>query len=188
MNIEFINTTIAVIALLMSGFIIIRDYLLPAEVKMFFGDSLQIVHADRNKIQINLNLTNSRNKLSIINKLEGFLKSPDGNNYRYVWNIFYKLKGNSAVPDRFPTSIAVLAKSSVFQGIEFISDDRFTWVEGKYEFSIKGWVNIGLDQKSNLSPVKIIFYLSKDDIDYLSDNSIRESYKVTPMRPVRIVN
>src|SRR3989344_7727999 len=133
MNLGFINIIIAGVALLMSGFILIRDYLLPAKIKMFFGDSFQIVHADRNKIQINFNLTNSRNKLSVINKLAAVLSSPNGNSYKYVWNVFYKLEGNSALPDRFPTSIAVLAKSSVFQGIEFISYDRFTWVEGKYE-------------------------------------------------------
>ena len=74
MDIEFINTIIAVTALLMSGFIIIRDYLLPAEVKMFFGDSFQIVHADRNKIQINLNLTPDEIHKSI---LEGKLNATD---------------------------------------------------------------------------------------------------------------
>ena len=126
MNLEFINTIIAVVALLMSGFIMIRDYFLPAKVEMFFGDSFQIVHTDRNKIQVNFNLTNSRNKLSVINRLEAVLNSPNGNKYRYVWNIFYKLEGHSAVLEQIPTSIAVLAKSSVFQGIEFISDERFT--------------------------------------------------------------
>ena len=188
MNLEYINTIIAGSALLMSGFIIIRDYLLPAKVKTFFGDSFQIVHADRNKIQINFNLTNSRNKLSVINRLEAVLNSPNGNKYRYVWNIFYKLEGNSAVPDRFPTSIAVLAKSSVFQGIEFISDERFTWVEGRYEFNIKGWADRGISQESNLSPSKIAFSLNKEDVDWLSDNSIRGSGGVTPMRPIRILN
>lgn len=175
-------------ALLMSGFIIIRDYLLPAKIKLFFGDSFQIVRADRNKIQINLNLTNSRNKLSVVNRLEAILSSPNGNKYRYVWNIFYKLDGNSAVPERFPTSIAVLAKSSVFQGIEFISDECFTWVEGAYEFNIIGWADRGTGQKNNLCPVKIVFSLNKDDIDCLSNYPVIESGGVIPMRKVRIIN
>ena len=187
MDLEFINTIIAGAALLMSGFILIRDYLLPAKVKMFFGDSFQIVHADRNKIQINFNLTNSRNKLSVINKLAAILSSPNGNSYKYVWNVFYKLEGNSALPDRFPTSIAVLAKSSIFQGIEFISDDRFTWVEGKYEFDIEGWADRGTSQRSNLS-AKVIFSLGKDDVDYLSNNSTRGTGIIIPMRPIRITN
>ena len=134
MDLEIINTIIAGTALLMSGFMIIRDYFLPAKVKLFFGDSFQIVCVERNKIQINLNLTNSRNKLSVINRLEAVLSSPNGNKYNYVWNIFYKLEGGRSVLERIPTSIAVLAKSSVFQGIEFIADESFTWVEGKYEF------------------------------------------------------
>lgn len=187
MDLEFMNTIIAGTALLMSGFILIRDYLLPAKVKMFFGDSLQIVHADRNKIQINFNLTNSRNKLSVINKLAAVLSSPNGNSYKYVWNVFYKLEGYNALPDRLPTSIAVLAKSSVFQGIEFISDDRFTWVEGKYEFDIYGWANRGASQKNNIS-AKVIFSLSKDDVDYLTNNSTRGVGRVIPMRPIRIMN
>lgn len=187
MNLEYINTIIAGAALLISGFILIRDYLLPAKIKMFFGDSLQIVHADRNKIQINFNLTNPRNKLSVINKLAAVLSSPDGNSHKYVWNVFYKLEGNNALPDRFPTSIAVLAKSSIFQGIEFISDDRFTWVEGKYEFDIHGWANRGADQKNNVS-AEVIFSLSKDDVDYLNDNSTRGTGTVIPMRPIRITN
>ncbi len=187
-KLEIISTIIASTALLISGFIMIRDYLLPAKVKMFFGDSFQIVHADRNKIQINFNLTNPRNKLSVINRLEAVLDSPNGNSYKYIWNIFYRLEGNRAIPDRIPTSIAVLAKSSVFQGIEFIVDDRFTWIEGRYGFSIKGWANRGISQKSNISPVKIKFSLSKNDIDYLNDGSITGSSTVTQMRPVRIIN
>ncbi|MDD3662723.1 MAG: hypothetical protein PHT84_02560 [Candidatus Pacebacteria bacterium] len=187
MDLEFINTFMAGGALIMSGFIIIRDYLLPAKIKLFYGDSLQIVCMDRNKIQINTNLTNSRNKLSVINRLEAILKSPNGNQYRYVWNIFYKLEGGRSVLERIPTSIAVLAKSSVFQGIEFIADDRFTWVEGKYEFKIIGWENRGISQKNNLSSAKIIFSLNKDDIDNLT-NHIIETTGVIPMRKVRIIN
>ena len=188
---EFINAIMTVVAflmsVLMSGFIIIRDYLLPAKVKMFFGDSLQIVHSDRNKIQVNWNLTNSRNKLSVINKLEAELKSPNGNKNKYVWNIFYKFDGNSVIQNPFPTSIAVLAKSSVFQGIEFISDERFTWVEGRYEFSVRGWVNRGMDQKSNLL-TKIVFSLNKGDVDYFNKDFIVVSNGITPMRPVKIIN
>lgn len=188
MNLEFINTIIAGAALLMSGFILFRDYLLPAKIKMFFGDSFQIVHADRNKIQINFNFTNSRNKLSVINKLAGILSSPNGNGYNYVWNIFYKLEGNSALPDRFPTSIAVLTKSSVFQGVEFISDDRFTWIEGKYEFNIQGWANRGTSKTNNLS-AKVIFSLNKGDVDYLNNNNtMGGNGTVIPMRPIRIIS
>ena len=188
MNLEFINTIIGSAALLMSSFTLFRDYLLPAKIKMFFGDSFQIVHADRNKIQINFNFTNSRNKLSVINKLAGILSSPNGNSYKYVWNIFYKLEGNSALPDRLPTSIAVLAKSSVFQGIEFISDERFTWVEGKHEFNIQGWADNGTSKTNNLS-AKVIFSLSKDDVGYLNNSNMGGGTGIiTPMRPIRITN
>ncbi len=187
MNLEFINTIIAGAALLISGFILIRDYLLPAKVKMFFGDSFQILHTDRNKLQINFNFTNNRNRLSVINKLNAVLESSNGNRYNYVWNVFYKLEGYSAKPDQLPTSISVLAKSSVFQGIEFICDDRFTWIEGKYKFNITGWSNRGVSQSSNLS-TQVIFSLNKEDADKLNDTSLQSSASITLMRPIKIIN
>jgi hypothetical protein len=183
--ISMIDTIIASVALLMSGFMMMRDYLLPAKLKMFFGDSLQIIYGDRNKIQVNWNLTNSRNKLLVVNKLEAFLVSPDGNKYTYTRNIFYRLEGNSAVPDRIPTSIAVLARSSVFQGIEFISNERFIWSKGIYVFYVRAWVNRSIRQKSNLL-TKIIFSLNKDDIDYFNGNSALKV--INTMRPVKIIS
>ena len=187
MDLEFINTIIAVAALLISGFILIRDYLLRAKVKMFFGDSLQIIHTDRNKLQINFNFTNDRNKLSVINKLMGLLDSPNGNQYKYIWDVFYKLEGYSAKPDRLPTSISVLAKSATFQGVEFICDDRFTWIEGKYNFNITGWSNRGVSQSSNIS-AQIVFPLNKEDVDKLNDVSLQGSATTSLMRPVKIIN
>ena len=175
---------IAISSIVISIFNLVKDNFLPAKVKIFFGDSLQIVNSDRNKIQINFNLINPRTKLSVINHLQATLSSPNGNDYLFKWNIFYKFDGHIAKPDRIPTSIAILPKNNVFQGIEFISDNYFTWVEGKYIFKIEGWFNRGMREDSNVTQ-PINFSLSRDDVDNLK--TVR-GQDIVLMRPVQILN
>jgi hypothetical protein len=183
------NFIIALIAFGLSSWMFIKDYLLSAKVKLYTGDSFQIVSGSRNKIQLNLNFTNPRNKLSVINHLEADLKSPNGNIYHYTWNVFYKIdyvnSAITAIPTQFPSSLSVLAKSSVFQGVEFISDDHFSWTEGVYEFKIIGCYNREPSDKMNLSK-SITFSLNKNDVDNLSNGQLVNNMSIS--RPVKILN
>ncbi len=101
---------ISIVALLKDKF------LLPATIQIAAGDTIRVVITERNKIQIDATLINTRNRLGVINRLEGSLLSPDGQSHDYVWNVFYKLDQNSANMDRHPTSIPVLAKSAAAPG------------------------------------------------------------------------
>ena len=100
---------------------------------------------------IKMFLSNLNNKNELLSHIDSEEIQKQSDAIIVLWNIFYKLEGGRSVLERIPTSIAVLAKSSVFQGIEFIADESFTWVEGKYEFKIIGWENRGASQKNNLS-------------------------------------
>ncbi|MCH7828727.1 hypothetical protein IH982_02595 [Patescibacteria group bacterium] len=182
-----ISIIISLAALLISGFILLKDYILPAKLKIFVGDSLQIVYAARNKIQINFNFTNSTNKLLVVNKLAATLDIPGNKQYTYVWNVFYRLKAVSSELEQLPTSIAVLAKSSAFQGIEFISSDTFKWVEGRYDFSISGWSNKGMGEDSNICK-KVSFSLKKEDVEDLNASLDIPHMQGARLRQVKIIN
>ena len=154
---------ISLIALAVSVFILIKDYFLPAKIQLFVGDSLQIVHSVENKLQLNCNFTNTRNNLGVINKLGIEVLSPDNNTYDFEWRIFYRWDGWNAVPQTVPTSLSILAKSSIFQGIEFVSENRFNWMEGKYKITVKGFYNNRPLNKT------LYFYLDKEKVDKITE-------------------
>lgn len=157
-----ISIIISLLAFGMSAFILIKDYFLPAKIQLFIGDSLQIVHSIENKLQLNCNFTNTRNNLGVINKLGLEILSPDRNTHKFEWRIFYYWDGWNAVPQTVPTSLSVLAKSSIFQGIEFVSNKRFTWIEGQYKIIVKGLYN-----NKNLDEI-FCFYLDKETVEKIT--------------------
>ncbi|MFH1412694.1 MAG: hypothetical protein ABIG10_01555 [bacterium] len=159
-------TIISILALLMSGFIFIKDYLLSAKVQVFFGDSIQISCREggvenEKKLILNCNFTNIRNHLGVINGSKLQLLFPNGNMHEFNWKIFCRWERLNATHDGLPRSVPVLAKSSIFQIIIFVSEENFSWVKGKYKLSFRGWYN--KEPYKNDSNINKTIYFSLDE-------------------------
>lgn len=144
-----ITLIFSAVALLISVAQFVLQYVLRAKIKVFVGDSVQIVHTTIcNKIQLNCNFTNTRYKLGVINKIVVRVLSPNGNTYNFYWKTFYKFDGWETEMTTVPTSLAITDKGSVIQGIEFRSSETFGWIEGRYRITIHGWfVNKEMKEK-----------------------------------------
>lgn len=189
MPLDILSIVISVIALLISGFIFIKDYLLSAKIEVFLGDNVQIACKEKGdfgsekKLILNCNFTNTRNNLGVINGAKLQLTAPNGSTYKFYWKYFCRWEMLNATHDGLPRALSVLAKSSIFQIITFVSEKSFDWTDGKYKLSFCGWYNREPNKSDSNISNEVDFTLDKTDVNELNQvQTVNANVKVKQIK------
>ncbi|MDP2604300.1 MAG: hypothetical protein Q8S00_17205 [Deltaproteobacteria bacterium] len=134
---------------LLNGAYTLSTLLAPAKIKLFLGDSINIVIPPKevaDRFHIGCNFVNSRAKVGAVHHLEAIVVDPQKQKWRFRWNLFFEYaQGATHVQKKTdPFPIAVLPRNSALHFIEFklVEGEKIEfWPQGRYEFKIIGWAN-----------------------------------------------
>jgi len=136
-----------VIAIGLFIYTVYKDYLQIVRVKVYIGDTIDLVRSTTvktRKIQLICNFVNPTNKIGVVHKLILKVTSKGTKEMTvFTWNQFFIYPERHLVkPESKPFPIIVGSKSTVFKGIEFISEGlEIIWNVGEYSLELVGWVN-----------------------------------------------
>jgi hypothetical protein len=139
-----ISLGVSSVALLLSGWTFYKVHFERPRIRVFFGDSIDIVRhsdGDANSVQLACTFCNLGSKTGIIDKLVVWVEKADARSL-FNWQMFCAYdQGHRSVPVAKVHSIQASGKASVFQLIQFHSDSSVAWDVGAYMVRLEGWFN-----------------------------------------------
>lgn len=139
---ESVTAIVAVLAALLTAYTVWKQWLEGPKISVEIGDAVDLVRSDDGtvrKLHLACSFYNSANKPGAVSKIVIVLL--DNSSQRlFNWLQFYEYRGGHvASPSSKPCPVAVLGRSTVFQGIEFITDAPMKIREGVYRFVVLAW-------------------------------------------------
>lgn len=147
---------VAVVAFLTGGYTFYKSFLQRAKLALYTGDAVRLVILPNGSVSaFNLlcNIVNTSMKTATLHRLEAEVLAPTRERHKFAWYEFYEYKGGYAVGKKSdPYPIAVTKEDSEPLFVQFRvepSGSKPAWPEGKYEFTVVGWVNRKNKKKSS---------------------------------------
>ena len=136
---ELVTALTAVLLGVLTAYTAWKQWLEGPKISFNIGDAIDLVRSEDGqvwKLHLACSLYNAANKPGAVSKIVIMLF--DGTSqHLFNWLQFYEYRGGHvATPTSKPRPISVLGRSTVFQGIEFITDIPVKTHEGTYRFVV----------------------------------------------------
>ncbi len=148
-NLSPFQVVVSVVALATGAYTFYKSFLQRAKLSLFPGDAVRLVILKSGSVSaFNLmcNIVNTSMKTATLHRLEAEVVTPSREEYRFAWSLFYRyLEGGSTVQketDIYPVAVARQDSKLLFVQFKAVPGiPSPNWPDGRYKFTVFGWVN-----------------------------------------------